>query len=108
MRSQQYPRLRVCLLIAMFLVTFVAHASGSSSDGEVRAKMNYDLGKKLFQELIVCDTCPYADLMLDNESVRMAWSDLKRDLNRNGSIGRDLRIGHRHAIRYFIQVRFEI
>ena len=95
----------------LFLISFgtvSVYASGNSSSEaiEERETMIYETGKKLFHELVVCESCSYADLELNSESVRVAWPVLKRDLNRSGEIGKNLKLSHRHAIRVFIQKRF--
>ncbi len=109
-RRLDHANILVTGILSVFvsLATTMCEASGRSSDWEARAHMNYELGKELFCEVIVCETCPYSNLNLDNESVQAVWSDLKRNLNSDGAIGKNLRIGQRHAIRYFVQIRFEI
>ena len=70
--------------------------------------MNYALGKDLFREIIVCSSCPYAKLELDSKSVGASWQNLKEDLDAKGMIGKNLSIGQRYAILFFVKKRFKI
>ena len=83
-------------------------AGGGGDGGGASAAMNYDRGKKLFYENVVCDSCPYSDLVLETEEVKAVWPDLKKDLKRKGEIGKDLRFSQRMSLRNFIRKRFAL
>ena len=84
--------------------------SGGSGGGDTdqQAQVNYDKGKKLFYERVVCESCLYAGLELETGAVRVVWSDLKKDLKKNGSIGQELTWGQRKAVKRFVKKRFSL
>ena len=84
--------------------------SGGSGGGDTnqQAQVNYDKGKKLFYESVVCESCLYAGLELETAAVRAVWSDLKKDLKKNGSIGQELTWGQRKAVKRFVKKRFSL
>ncbi len=84
--------------------------SGGSGGGDTnqQAQVNYDKGKKLFYERVVCESCLYAGLELETAAVRVVWSDLKKDLKKNGSIGQELTRGQRKAVKRFVKKRFSL
>lgn len=96
------------VLPVVLVISSVGNTSGRASDQEAREHINYVLGKELFREVIVCNSCKYAELNLDGKSVQAAWRELKRDLAPKGMIGKDLRIGQRYAILFYVKKRFEI
>ena len=81
---------------------------GGGGDTNQQAQVNYDKGKKLFYESVVCESCLYAGLELETAAVRAAWSDLKKDLKKNGSIGQELTWGQRKAVKRFVKKRFSL
>ena len=70
------------------------------------SKKTYDMGKKVFFEHVVCDTCIYAELELTPESVGTTWRAIKKDLRRSGEIGSDLERRERRSVKLFIRKRF--
>ena len=64
------------------------------------------LGKKVFQEHVICESCPYADLEHTSESVASVWGQLKKDLKRRGTIGENLKRKERRSVTAFIRKRF--
>ena len=96
------------IFVMLVGLTSVSVASGRSNDPEAREHMNYALGKDLFREIIVCSSCPYAKLELDSKSVGASWQNLKEDLDAKGMIGKNLSIGQRYAILFFVKKRFKI
>ena len=83
-------------------------ASSRGDAGGRAAEMNYEKGKKLFYENVVCDDCPYADLVLETKEVKSVWPDLKKDIKRKGEIGKDLRFSQRMALLDFVRKRFAL
>ncbi|MDE0309823.1 MAG: hypothetical protein OXI60_08350 [Acidiferrobacterales bacterium] len=71
-------------------------------------KATYELGKKVFFERIVCDSCIYADLELTPESVGSSWKAIKKDLRRSGEIGSNLERKERKSVKLFIRKRFDL
>ena len=84
--------------------------SGGSGGGDrnLHAQMTYDKGKKLFYERVVCESCLYAGLALETAAVKDVWSDLKKDLKKNGSIGQELTSYQRKAVKRFVKKRFSL
>ena len=70
------------------------------------SKKTYDMGKKVFFEHVVCDTCIYAELELTPESVGTTWRAIKKDLRKSGEIGSDLERRERRSVKLFIRKRF--
>ena len=111
--------LRVFLVSLMACSLAVASGSGGSGgsgsgggvgvgEGTLHAQMTYDKGKKLFYERVVCESCLYAGLALETAAVKDVWSDLKKDLKKNGSIGQELTSYQRKAVKRFVKKRFSL
>ena len=81
---------------------------GGGDGGYTHTQRNYEKGKKVFFEKIVCNVCPYADLELENDAMKSVWPDLKRDLKKKGEIGMNLSRKHRKAVKKFIKKRFDL
>ncbi len=80
---------------------------GRGGVGDVISEpISYDLGKKYFAEVVVCGTCPFADLVLEPDQVRTEWKQIKRALKPKGEIGKDLSQAKRRSIRRYIKKRF--
>jgi hypothetical protein len=82
-----------------------SHAIGSGSSAAVAAAA-YHLGKEVFHEKVVCDSCEFAGLVLETETVATVWDDIKKELKRDGSIGKDLSIRERNAVEKYVKKRF--
>ena len=72
------------------------------------SKKTYDLGKKVFYENVVCDSCIYAGLELTPEGVRETWKAIKKDLRRSGEIGSNLERKERRSVKLFMRKRFSL
>ena len=83
-------------------------SGGGAGEGNLHAQMTYDKGKKLFYERVVCESCLYAGLALETAAVKDVWSDLKKDLKKNGSIGQELTSYQRKAVKRFVKKRFSL
>ena len=96
------------LIIASLAVLPLAHASGSNewkgSTNNTSEGLSYDLGKKVFQEKVICGSCPYADMELTAQAV----SPVVDELGFFGDIGKNLSYDERRSVRYFIKKRFNI
>lgn len=101
-------RLSISFMAAFALFAFVQHASASGSGGgggnELGAQKNYDRGKKLFLEKVVCEECPYSEMELVAENAK----ELLPEIKRKGKLGKGLSYNERWALRYFIKKRFSI
>ena len=87
--------------------------SGGSGGGDGPTQLNvskktYDLGKKVFYENVVCDSCIYAGLELTPESVRETWKAIKKDLRWSGEIGSNLERKERKSVKLFMRKRFNL
>ncbi len=110
----------VALIFCCFFVSSVAFASGdgggsggSGGGGDhqpvlIDSKGTYELGKKVFFEHVVCDSCIYADLELTPESVGASWKAIKKDLRRSGEIGSNLARKERKSVKIFMRKRFNL
>lgn len=110
------------LLLCSVFATSVAFASGDGGGGGASgggsgggngsgytvSKSTYELGKKVFQEHVICESCPYADLEHTSESVGSVWDQLKKDLKRRGAIGENLERKERRSVTAFIRKRFDL
>ena len=83
-------------------------SGGGNGSGYTVSKSTYELGKKVFQEHVICESCPYADLEHTSESVASVWSQLKKDLKRRGTIGENLERKERRSVKAFIRKRFNL
>ncbi len=83
-------------------------SGGGNGSGYTVSKSTYDLGKKVFYEHVICESCPYADLEHTSESVASVWGQLKKDLKRRGAIGENLERKERRSVTAFIRKRFEL
>ena len=87
-------------------------SSGGSGGGEhptlIVSKATYELGKKVFYENVVCDSCIYAGLELTPESVSGSWREIKKDLRKSGEIGSKLARKERRSVKLFMRKRFNL
>ena len=84
-----------------------SHAIGSGSSAAVAAAA-YHLGKEVFHEKVVCDSCAFAGLVLKTETVVAVWDEMKKELKRDGSIGKDLSIRERNAVENYVKKQFAL
>ena len=84
-----------------------SHVIGSGSSASVAAEA-YHLGKEVFHEKVVCDSCAFAGLVLETETVVAVWDEMKKELKRDGSIGKDLSIRERNAVEKYVKKRFAL
>lgn len=114
-------RIAMLLLCSVFAISVVfasgdggggsggsSGGSGGNGSGYTVSKSTYDLGKKVFYEHVICESCPYADLEHTSESVASVWGQLKKDLKRRGAIGENLKRKERRSVTAFIRKRFEL
>ncbi len=95
------------LIWITFLLLFsnLANASGGGGGGDgPGTQKNYDRGKRLFLEMVVCESCPYSDMELNAENARQLLPELRR----KGKLGKHLSYNERWALKFFIRKRFEI
>ena len=83
-------------------------SGGGNGIGYTVSKSTYELGKKVFQEHVICESCPYADLEHTSESVGSVWGQLKKDLKKRGTIGENLERKERRSVKAFIRKRFDL
>ena len=117
--TKHTTRTTVIVVICSLFVSAVAFASGdgggkgqSGGNGHqpvlLVSKGTYELGKKVFLEHVICDSCIYADLELTPESVSASWKAIKKDLRRSGDIGSNLARKERKSVRLFMRKRFNL
>ena len=120
--TKQTTRTTVILVFCSLFVSAVAfasgdgggkgHSGGNGGDGHqpelLVSKGTYELGKKVFFEHVVCDSCIYADLELTPESVSASWKAIKKDLRRSGDIGSNLARKERKSVQLFMRKRFNL
>ena len=83
-------------------------SGGGNGSGYTVSKSTYELGKKVFQEHVICESCPYADLEHTSEGVGSVWGQLKNDLKKRGTIGENLERKERRSVKAFIRKRFDL
>ncbi|MCY4226219.1 MAG: hypothetical protein OXF20_00725 [Gammaproteobacteria bacterium] len=62
----------------------------------------YDKGKKIFRDQVVCESCPFAGIELDQEGVEQ----IRAELGRGGVIGSNLSYNQRYNVKYYLRKRF--
>ena len=65
---------------------------------------NYDIGKRVFFRKLHCDSCPLADLPLEQQSVAAIMPLLAS----KGDLGKLLSYRQRYAVKYFLKRRFNL
>ena len=93
------------LLYAFAFTSNHAIGSGSSAAADAAA---YHLGKEVFHEKVVCGSCAYAGLVLETEILAAVWDEMKKELKRDGNIGKDLSIRKRNAVEKYVKKRFAL
>ena len=88
-------------------------SSGTGNGGGDRPALHvseatYELGKKVFHENVVCDSCIYAGLEQTPESVSETWRKIKKDLRKSGEIGSGLTRKERKSVKLFMRKRFDL
>ncbi len=91
------------LLISALLISPVSFASGGYSENYANSD-RYDIGKKVFREQVVCESCPHADLELITSEVEQILPDLQLD----GAIGQFLSYRDRISVNLFVKHRFNL
>jgi len=91
------------MIVAICLLPALAFSSGGSFNAPSN-EANYDIGKKVFQEKVICSSCLHADLDLNANSV----ASILPDLNRKGVIGSQLTLRERKSVKLFVKRRFNI
>lgn len=92
-------------VLCNILMVSMALASGNSNGSYSGfQEPNYDVGKKVFYEKVICEVCPYHDLSLVTEEIQNVIPDLQR----SGNIGQMLSLHQRKSVRLFIKKRFNI
>ncbi len=93
-------------LILMLFLPFLPPAFGSGGGGgdeETGFSANYSIGKKVFQQKIICETCPYPDLDIPDGIV-----EIVPDLEKKGAIGKTLSSRERKSVKLFLKKQFGI
>ncbi len=107
----------VILILCCSFASSVAFASGDGGGGGgggdhqpalVVSEGTYEMGKKVFYEHVVCDSCIYADLELTPESVSASWKAIKKELRKSGEIGSNLGKKERKSVKLFMRKRFNL
>ncbi len=91
------------LLTAIIFVSQLALGSGGRYY-EVYVVADYDIGKKVFYEKVVCASCPYPDLELEASKV----AEILPDLQKEGFIGKYFSLRDRRSVELFVNRRFNL
>ena len=91
------------LLLPLFLMPALGIGSGGYYYITEGAD-DYEKGKKIFYENVVCKECPYPELELNAEEV----SQIMPSLGHNGMIGKHLTLNDRRALKVYLNRRFNI
>ena len=90
-------------ILAFLFITSTAFGSGGGVPHHgVSFEADYDIGKKVFLEKVICDSCPHAGLELDRDQVVAILPDLQR----KGVIGKYLSLRDRKSVNLFVEKRF--
>ena len=94
------------VLIQVMLIGFSVHASasGHANYGAGTRASDYNTGKKIFFEQVVCSTCPYSDLNLNATEV----AAIRPALETSGDLGQFMSLRDRRSVQYFISKRFNL
>ena len=81
-------------------------ASGSFGNAEYNNnwQVDYDKGKKIFQEKVVCDSCPFSNMEMDDDNIQSMLPELER----SGQIGQYLSHRDRESVKLYVKKRFNI
>ena len=82
-----------------------AIGSGSSAAADAAA---YHIGKEVFHEKAVCDSCAFAGLVLESVTVVAIWDEIKKELQRDGGISKNLSIRERNTVENYVKKRFAL
>jgi hypothetical protein len=92
------------LLFTVHASMVVASGSYSNTGYGDTALADYDKGKKIFQEKVVCETCPFSNMELVDENILAVLPELER----SGQIGQFLSYRDRESVKLFVKKRFNI
>jgi len=87
------------ILTAIVFVSQLAIGSGNRA-----AVADYDIGKKVFFERVVCESCPYPELELESNFV----AEIIPELQKQGVIGKILSSRERDSVMLFVNQRFNL
>ena len=97
-------KISMSVVSVAMIAPLLAMASGNSGNGSNYNAANYDLGKKVFYEDVVCSSCPYSDLELVKEEV----TEVIPALAKNGDIGKNLNSRERKSVKLYLKSRFKL
>jgi adenosine deaminase len=91
------------LLTSLFFISAAAIGSGGRYYEEY-VIADYDIGKKVFLDNVVCASCPYPNLELEASEVKKIIPELQKE----GSIGKYLSLRDRRSVELFLSERFNL
>ena len=92
------------LLFTVHPPMLVASGSFSNTGFGDPGQTDYDKGKKIFQEKVICESCPFSNMDLVDENIRAVLPELER----SGQIGQSLSDSDRQSVKLFVKKRFNI
>ena len=92
------------ILVSVAAFTSGTYASGGGNFYAPAVDADYDVGKKVFYERVTCESCPHSDLELNSTSVAAILPDLQR----KGSIGKQLTMHERKSVKWFVERQFNL
>jgi hypothetical protein len=92
------------LLFTVHAPMVVASGSFSNTGYGDPGQADYDKGKKIFQEKVICQSCPFSNMELVDENIRAVLPELER----SGQIGQFLSHRDRQSVKLYVEKRFNI
>ena len=92
------------LLFTVHAPMVVASGNFSNTGYGDPGHADYDKGKKIFQEKVICESCPFANMDLIDENIRAVLPELEQ----SGQIGQFLSHSDRKSVKLFLKKRFNI
>ncbi len=99
------PRsLSAMTLVSTFAIHAAAMASGANNGLGNYSAASYDVGEKVFNEQVVCESRPHGGIELVPEQV----AEILPDLASYGIIGQTLTLKERKSVKLYVKKRFNL
>ena len=92
------------LLFTVNVSMVVASGSFGNTGYSDTAQADYEKGKKIFQEKVICESCPFSNMDLVDENIQAVLPELER----SGQIGQFLSHRDRESVKLYVEKRFNI
>ena len=93
--------LKAVIIASAMLVGSASYGSGSSGSG---SDSDYDLGKRVFQKKLACQSCPAGGQKINKESAAQ-WLE---KMSSGQDIGANLSSRERRLVAHFLEERFKL